>query len=172
MRWYSGFLSDNFPIKEIFITLLLSTIFRLILKYLLLCSPMLEIVLNFSIISFQIFKTISGSLPKISGKCLSKLFSGFESLFVFWGYISPTCQVYNVFLVLLYQQPKGQVLKLSIEKLGIATIWSFFQILFSVRLCVGGGCQVQGRQSLELQGRCSVDGRLSSHEVTTWKLSS
>lgn len=51
-------------------------------------------------------------------------------------------------------------------------MWSFFQILFSVRLCVGGSCKVQGRHSLQLQDRCSVDGRLSSHEATLWKLSS
>lgn len=64
---YSGFLFDIFPIKEIF-TLVLSTMFRLIKKYLLFCLPVLEIVLKLLLISHQIFKTVSGSLQKIRWK--------------------------------------------------------------------------------------------------------
>lgn len=52
VQWlYSGFLSDNFPIKEMFIALLLSTMFRSILKYLLFYLPVLEVVLNFLVTS-------------------------------------------------------------------------------------------------------------------------
>lgn len=79
-----------------------------------------------------------------------------------------------MFLVLMYLDPYGWVLKLSIERLEITTMWSLFQFVFLSWMCVEGGCKVPARHcsraDTKWMGSCIAVWLQARNFPANWKL--
>lgn len=79
-----------------------------------------------------------------------------------------------MFLVLMYLDPYGWILKLSIEKLEITTMWSLFQFVFLSWMCVEGGCKVPARHcsraDTKWMGSCVAVWLQTRNFPANWKL--
>lgn len=79
-----------------------------------------------------------------------------------------------LFLVLLYLDPYGWVLKLGIEKLEIVTMWSLFLFVFLSRMCVEWGWKVPAEYSSRADavwmGGCIAMWLQTRNFPANWKL--